>query len=145
MCSLVFCGVFFLSFFSPSPKVVFLYELCVSFKGLVLISNWCSIPNNIKAPVKLEPYVTNKAINYYLPMKTVSYIVTLSSSNTLKLRSKTENPVTFISKKDSARIVNTLLKVKLQVMALKPESLLERNVCCALFSENLETDFPNSC
>ena len=55
------------------------------------------------------------------------------------------NPVTSISGKDSARIkntlkvklqINTLLKIKLQVMAIRLASLLERNFCFVLFSGN---------
>ena len=53
-------------------------------------------------------------------------------SNTFKYFQS--NPVTSISEKDRARIVNTLLKVKLQGMAIQLASLLERNF--ALFSGN---------
>ena len=41
----------------------------ILFKGVIVIPNWCSILNNTKVPVKLEPSVKNEAINYLSPMK----------------------------------------------------------------------------
>ena len=92
-------------------------SLEILFKGVILVSNWCSISNNIKAPVKMRSSVKNEAINYLSPMKA-------SRS---------------ISEKDWARIVNILLNIKLQVMAIQFASLLERNF--ALFSGNFQSNW----
>ena len=48
--------------------VIFL-SLEILLKGVVLISNKFSIPNNVKALVKLKPSVTNETIYYLSPMK----------------------------------------------------------------------------
>ena len=48
--------------------VIFL-SLKILLKGVILISNKCSIPNNVKALVKLQPSVTNETIYYLSPMK----------------------------------------------------------------------------
>ena len=52
----------------------------------------------------------------------------------LSLFKRNLNPVTSISEKDRARIVNIFLKLELQGMAIQLASLLERNF--ALFSGN---------
>ena len=41
-------------------------------KGVVLMSNLCSIPNDIKTPAKLQPSLKNKAINYLSPYNCVA-------------------------------------------------------------------------
>ena len=61
-----FCRVPMLT--SLKYTVIFL-SLKILFKGVVLISNKCSIPNNVKALVKLQPSVTNETIYYLSPMK----------------------------------------------------------------------------
>ena len=48
--------------------VIFL-SLKILLKGVVLISSKCSIPNYVKALVKLKPSVTNETIYYLSPMK----------------------------------------------------------------------------
>ena len=48
--------------------VIFL-SLKILLKGFILISNKCSIPNNVKALVKLQPSVTNETIYNFSPMK----------------------------------------------------------------------------
>ena len=49
-------------------SVIFL-ALKILLKDVVLISNKCSIPNNVKALAKLQPSVTNETIYYLSPMK----------------------------------------------------------------------------
>ena len=48
--------------------VIFL-SLKILLKGVILISSKCSIPNYVKALVKLKQSVTNETIYYLSPMK----------------------------------------------------------------------------
>ena len=58
--------------------VIFL-SLQILFKGAVLISNKCSIPNNVKVLVKLQASVTNETIYYLSPMKANKYTLVIFS------------------------------------------------------------------
>ena len=60
----------------------------ILFKGVIFISNWCNISNNIKASVKQQPSVKNEAIESQW-IDNANYVVTSSLSVMFKWRSET--------------------------------------------------------
>ena len=59
-------------------------------------------------------------------MNTVSYIFT--SSPSCEITKRNVNIVTLISKKDRARVVNTLFKVKFQALLIQRSALLKKEL-----------------
>ena len=75
-------------------------------------------------------------------MNTVSYIFT--SSPSCEITKRNVNIVTLISKKDRARVVNTLFKVKFQLSSYNVQLYLKRNFPDTFFSGNFQNNFSSS-
>ena len=50
-------------------QVMVIQLASLPFRDVILFSDSCSISNDIKPPVKLQPSVKNEAINYLSPVK----------------------------------------------------------------------------